>query len=393
VSKCCLAPALLALALGVPALAEVPRLLPSHKPVMGSPENVSVARMVRRLLATSDSEFDLSDRIYVGSEICLMCHRTYGGWHDTLHARTYIRPMVKWSLVPGKGVLADSDGNGVDDFVQGLDFNAISSEFDAMKPNAPRLSVRNGTYTISIGALDLPVVVMLQWRWPDSGVWDQYFVVRVPVADSATGLTGAAYSSPLMFSTEDQSFHAYAPEAWYGDKNQPLFGAGTTSAQVAAVGESHDQNCAGCHATGVRSLSQNAAGEWLFKGYRALYHPADDPSFVDYGGDGTFRLMNIGCESCHGPGLEHILWNGNKTKIVNPANLDAQGANEICGQCHAVMASAPTGEIGWPYNETTGKSWYPGSPDPLSDFETDATVWWPDGNTGIDTSQYPEFYK
>ncbi len=388
-----LIPCLLALALGVPASAETPRLIPSHTPVTGVPERAAISRALRRFFSTYYSETELKDRIYVGSEICLMCHTGYGAWHDTLHARTYIRPMVKWSLTPPKGVLADSDGNGVDDFVQGLDLNKVSSEFDAFKPNAPRLSVKNGTYTISIGTLDLPVVVMLQWRWPDSGFWDQYFVVRVPVSDSATGLTGAAYSSPLMFSTEDQTFHAYAPEAWYDDKNQPLFGAGTTAAQVAAVGESHDQNCAGCHATGVRSVVKNAAGEWLFNGFVALYHPADDPSFVDYNGDGSFELMNIGCESCHGPGLQHILWNGNTSKIVNPAKLDAQGANDVCGQCHAVMASAPTGAIGWPYDETTGTSWYPGSPDPLSGFWTDATVWWPDGDTGVDTSQYPEFYK
>ncbi len=52
----------------------------------------------------------------------------------------------------------------------------------------------------------------------------------------------------------------------------------------------------------------------------------------------------------------------------------------------------PTGAIGWPYNETTNQSWIPGSA-PLADFYTDAEVWWPDGKTGVDTSQYPEFYK
>ncbi len=60
-----------------------------------------------------------------------MCHKTYAGWHDTLHATVLIKPMTQWSLVQGQGVLADYDQNGVDDFVQGLDFNTISSPFDA----------------------------------------------------------------------------------------------------------------------------------------------------------------------------------------------------------------------------------------------------------------------
>ena len=385
--------AALAFTLGATAFAQAPRLVSSHLPATGTPERAAITGPLQGLLSMYYSEAELKDRIYVGSEICIMCHTTYTAWHDTLHARTYIRPMTTWSLVPGKGVLADSDDNGVDDFVQGLDLNKVSSDFDAFKPNAPRLSVKNGMYFVSIGALDLPVVFVQQWRWPDSGIWDQYFAVRVPVTDASTGLTGAVYSSPLMYSTEDQSFHAYTPEAWYDDKNLPRFDSGTTTAQVIEVGESHDQNCVGCHATGVRSVTQSAAGEWLFKGYVALYHPEDNPSYFDYNGDGNFELMNVGCESCHGPGLKHILSAGNKTKIINPANLDAKGANDICGQCHSVMASAPNGTIGWPYNETTGKSWYPGSPDPLSSFWTDATVWWPDDNTGIDTSQYPEFYK
>ena len=386
-------PALLAFTFGATAFAQAPRLAPSHAPVTGKPNPVLVTAMVRELFRVQSDDV-IADRIYVGSEICLLCHTTYGAWHDTQHAGSYIRPMPKWSLVPGKGVLADSDGNGVEDFVQGLDFNKISSEFDTYKPNAPRLSVKNGTYLVSIGTLDLPVVFVQQWRWPDTGIWDQYFAVRVPVVDSSTGLTGAVYSSPVMYSTEDGSFHAYSPENWYDGNNQPRFGSGTTAAQVVAVGESHDQNCVGCHATGVQNLSQNAAGEWIFKGYLARwYGNQDNPSYFDYNGDGNVELMNIGCESCHGPGLQHILWNGDTTKIVNPAKLDALGANQVCGQCHAVMASAPNGTIGWPYNETTKKSWYPGSPDPLSGFWTDATVWWPDDNTGIDTSQYPEFYK
>jgi hypothetical protein len=329
---------------------------------------------------------------YLGSELCLMCHNgrvavNMASWRTTQHASTYIRPMAQWALVPGKGVLANSTGGKSDDFLAGLDFNKISSAFDAYKPNAPKLGVQNGTYTITIGPLTMPVIFTLQWRGP-TGAWEQLFCVRVPVTDSQSGKTGAVYSSPLFYTT-DAGWEAYAPEAWYNDQGQPRFGTTTVTADVMSVGESHDQNCVGCHATGVRSMAQNAQGEWVFSGFSAVAYSPDNPSYFDYTGDGTAEVMNVGCESCHGPGLAHVLGNGNKAAIVNPANLDAHAANEVCGQCHSVIASAD-GNFGWAYDAKTNQGWYPGSKIPLQSYVQDAGAYWPDNKTGMDTSQYPE---
>jgi DmsE family decaheme c-type cytochrome len=41
-----------------------------------------------------------------------------------------------------------------------------------------------------------------------------------------------------------------------------------------------------------------------------------------------------GCESCHGPGKEHAEAGGDKSRIVNPAKLDATKASETCTTCH-----------------------------------------------------------
>jgi predicted CXXCH cytochrome family protein len=43
----------------------------------------------------------------------------------------------------------------------------------------------------------------------------------------------------------------------------------------------------------------------------------------------------VGCESCHGPGKEHVEGGGDKTKIINPRNLDPKAASESCLACHA----------------------------------------------------------
>ncbi len=72
--------------------------------------------------------------------------------------------------------------------------------------------------------------------------------------------------------------------------------------------------------------------------------------------DGTTRTMDtrvgelgIACESCHGPGVEHVRLNQNPARryqlhrtdtpdpsIVNPARLTPKLSAQVCGQCHGV---------------------------------------------------------
>ena len=128
---------------------------------------------------------ELEEGVYVGSEMCLACHQDqeYQNWRDTNHAQSLRKPMVQYALVQGMGTSCDSDGNGVDDFIQGLDFNQISSGFDAYKPNAPKLSVEDGTYYVTIGDVKMPVVFI------NGGVgrWRERYAVRIPVTDRPTG--------------------------------------------------------------------------------------------------------------------------------------------------------------------------------------------------------------
>lgn len=108
-------------------------------------------------------------------------------------------------------------------------------------------------------------------------------------------------------------------------------------------------------------------------------YAADDPAYVDFDGDGTFKLTGIGCEACHGPGSNHILNGADAAKIVNPAKLSKEQNLEICGQCHTSMASKPNKTFGYPVKDDALATWYPGSGKPLTDFYIDTTAYWPDG--------------
>ena len=63
------------------------------------------------------------------------------------------------------------------------------------------------------------------------------------------------------------------------------------------------KQCAGCHSTGFS---------------------AENDRFVEAG---------VGCESCHGQGLNHVR-TGSKDFIVNPARLSAERKEMVCESCH-----------------------------------------------------------
>lgn len=339
-----------------------------------SPPNGPIDRLTFTLLATYTAK-QLEDGVYVGSEFCIACHPGLASWRETRHAQALRRPMSQFSLMPGKGVVADFDDNGVDDFIQGLNFNNINSVFDPYKPNAPVLSVEGGTYYITIGALRMPVIA----TQGGTGEWKQRYLVRVPVGGTPDGLSSENYVSPVQFNEKPKEYVSYHPEQWWDATGQPLFGPGTSAATLAGLGRSYSQQCVGCHTTGVKGLGQDGNGEWNYTPFPAILFQRDDPGYFDYDHDGLFDIVNIGCEACHGPGSQHILGGGDPDEIVNPAELSSAEANEVCGQCHVRARSVPNGTHDWPYRDDVGMQFIPGRGEALTDFFTDASGRWPDG--------------
>jgi len=327
----------------------------------------------------------LESGVYVGSEFCISCHEKYKGWKDTKHALSIRKPMTRYSLIPGKGVVADYDHNGMDDFVQGLDFNKIASVFDAYKPYAPVLSVEKGQYFIALGEVKMPVVFVLG----GTGDWRERYGVRIPTTDSSTGYSDEVYTSPVQFNEDSKTYFAYKIGNWYGPTKRPLVTPGTTRASISESVKqaTFSKNCVGCHITGIRSVGKTLQGEWLLRPYPALNFEADNPAYFDYDGDGKPDLMNIGCEMCHGPGSAHIFDRKNHAKIINPASLGTDQANEVCGRCHNRVRSVPDKTYGFAYHDETDTEWRPGKA-PLAAYTADNNSNWPDGATSYEHNQH-----
>jgi hypothetical protein len=72
----------------------------------------------------------------------------------------------------------------------------------------------------------------------------------------------------------------------------------------------------------------------------AAYFKAFEPLPSGNRYDKTNFVLGISCESCHGPGREHVARYSSKTRagsdpaIVNPAKLSQDRQFDVCSQCH-----------------------------------------------------------
>ncbi len=352
---------------------------------MRSPEVQKVLQRLQAFLVSRKGTKSTSERTYVGSEYCLACHTSYKTWRNTNHARSLRAPKVENSMIEGVGVIADYDQNGVDDFVQGLNFNDISSPYDPYKPNAPILSVKDGVYTITIGDVDMPVVFvsggMQQWR--------ERYQVRIPASDSPTGYTRDIYFSIMQYNLVPKAWQPYKAQLWYGPDHQPKIHSGMTLAELVPILKpTFSKNCLGCHTTGIRHIGKWDDGEWQFQPQVASLYAADDPNYFDYDGDGFKDMVNVGCEACHGPGSAHILGGGDPDKIVNPDDLEPAQGNEVCGRCHNRVRSVPNKTFGWPYHDDADQEWNVSLGEPLADYFVSNNEFWPDGISSYEHNQH-----
>lgn len=364
-----LASSILAIVVSVPAIAR-------PRPVTKAPRAEQAERLKQTLISAYGMEA-ATEPTYIGSEFCLACHTSYATWRDGLHATMHADlPDDAGSMNPANGIIFDANGNGVDDFKDGLDFNAISSPFDAYKPNAPILKYVAGEaypYRVTIGTVTYKMLMK------EGGFFQQRLITRIPVTDGAAdGLSRSYYMLPFAYSPKLKKYATYNPDKWWDSTGAPKVVAGMTAAQVIGIGRSWTKACVGCHVTGY-SVQKTANGDWAADAPPAALYDSGDRHYVDLDLDGNREFAGVGCESCHGPGSQHVLGGPNPSKILNPKNLPREQQVWLCAQCHTRGKSVPAGEHDYAYNESANHGYRIG--DNVWDYYHDEAGLWPDGKT------------
>lgn len=304
---------------------------------------------------------------YLGSTNCLLCHSNLSGSSAHAHRLALTRPGQLGSLQDDSfypGIQA-----GWNQFAAAASFAGGTpiwfSDYDSTRGADKFLAT---TTDPSLGGGPAPVVQAWLWRDTADG---RYKITLVNLANPAdprsprTLIVDLTYGGALhrqsylvrldgvnrdglypflqwqnegddaIFERERKVFRDYALDRFF-DINSGLF-----------VDPQPDQafqgNCTGCHSTGFQRF-QGPTGEWLSSA-------TDDFAGVyDIDADGMPDEINVGCESCHGPGSEHASWasqgisaGGRGRYIVQPRNLSPSRALMVCGRCHdRPLGNGPT---------------------------------------------------
>jgi predicted CXXCH cytochrome family protein len=116
---------------------------------------------------------------------------------------------------------------------------------------------------------------------------------------------------------------------WWSAGRDGAYGTGDDQLTAPPINNNAIQTmCAGCHLTGWERYQDSATGQYLV---RAVDDPAGEMNIDD---DPAPDEINVGCESCHGPGSEHVASPAGSHAIVAPQNLSAERASVVCGRCH-----------------------------------------------------------
>lgn len=244
---------------------------------------------------------------YVRSETCRSCHpQQYNSWHQSYH-----RSMTQ------QATPAAVRGNFTN-----LTLTLGDENF--------YLSRRGDEFWVEMVDPDWKYVRALEWQAFKRGTGPEPRPALAPprVEKRITLTTGShhmqAYWVAGKYGNQQFSF----PFTYLFEENRwvPRNDVFMLPSETPVLQQVWNQNCIGCHAT---------AGQ-----------PQVDGS--DYIPRTRVAEYGIACESCHGPGQEHIRANSSPRRryalhrstdadptIVNPARVSPHRSAEICGQCHA----------------------------------------------------------
>lgn len=309
------------------------------------------SNLVGKETAVKVSTMPTAAATYIGSSLCMACHKDYVTEKKTLHKLGIMAPKSpsRSQDVSQFSSTTDPDQNfyaGLAKFESGTTvyfYNFSNNAFKTLTTNPTPAQIGSGQ----------PVYFTLTLSKNASGVYQAKFTNIITPADPNSGIVkdvaltyggglhkqryltklgNSTYVLPLQFNPQGSDASTESGRTQFVEYNTVSSKWWDATAktllmpEVVGKSKSFDIKCAGCHYTGY-SVTKNAAGEYLATGvsdYQGEINP----------GTGTTQELNIGCETCHGPGSEHMAAGGQGKFIVTPKNLTPEREAMICGQCH-----------------------------------------------------------
>jgi hypothetical protein len=300
---------------------------------------------------------------YAGSSACLACHADKKHWQQTAH-------KLGWTVPGAPGKMQDFSRHpdyfdALASFPEAGDYSRGTrlelGDYDPAR-NDDKFKLR------AFGDSRLPIETTYAdvYLWRNSGdrkyyitlvnrlnakdpnspahleikllyggaVHDQRYIVSAPkgLGDRPGWYTVLRYNMTgrdNRLHRERRVWHDYKFYMWWSAGGDGRYGTSDDAVTAPPVNTNAVQTmCAGCHLTGWERYQDQATSQYLV---RAVNDPAGDMNIDD---DPELDEINIGCESCHGPGSEHVSTAGKSGSIVNPRYLSAERSSTLCGRCH-----------------------------------------------------------
>lgn len=325
-----------------------------------SKASIDTASLVGMQLNIRVSSRPSASATYVGSTTCMGCH----GLHSTTRTAHNVGLQVPGvrSLLQDVGPWPDFD-KGLEAFddattlffydcngaapdpskctVSTTEAGTVSFEMRLRRDGGLPLGVIGAYYVELVNRVNAQAVQRYDVVLTYGGALGvQQYLMRRSNADGSLSY----FVLPVQFNYEgDESNPDLGTDDWpWRDYRSDLwFDFGSDTLTQPAGSESFDNNCAGCHMTGY-SLDESGPDGWSAS---AIFDPA---GAFDYDGDGKPELINTGCESCHGPGSEHLERSPRGSYIVSPGLITPGRQAAICGSCHSRPLGIGAGETGLP---------------------------------------------
>lgn len=250
---------------------------------------------------------------FVGSDSCRTCHgKDHAAWVQTWHANMHrkVNPSI---------VVADFDK--VEIIYRDVEIDGPDKKKVKIAPTV-RLSREGDRFLMTLVDKDdpvnnqtYPVVFVL------GGNWEQHFEVQVG---------DFRFPTPMRWVMADKQWRvgAFNNYWWIAD--------GTSDGRPRKPGEMPsvqvgDAKCDGCHTTGFGATKDSATGRWT----------------------GNYASLGVGCESCHGPGGNHVKA-PSRRNVVNPLQLNARQQDQLCAQCHSRLTNKSERDLAFPTGFVAG---------------------------------------